>query len=341
MGTHIKTSCALLCTQAGTVFSLGSALFDWPLALGYHASSDAVPSAWSESFIDCADGDTYWGLFTACGPGRVWVLRTAKRARLTLHIEVGACDAAWLRQLAAIRDALAIRGARRTELTIVFHTGDHGGLIAKLGQVAEALAGVSQGITALHLETYTSDEGAVVTACPNLTTLHLSRLPAALPPPSSLPHLTHLSLGSAGGAQDAEVFRIVAPFVTQLQSLKLPSSYRDTMPWPCLFPKGTSATHLTTLSTDSLLDSELCGLLLDRAPALTHLSVRRVELSESLRDRSWALRELSVTPPSQRHEPLAELAMLPTSTSQRFVYKSRYGDYQSVVRCRIASPEVS
>ncbi len=70
-------------------FSLGGALFDWPVAAGHAQAQQHAPKTWRKLFRDkhlCPA--VLSGIFTSCRAGRDWALRNADDVSLTLNTSV-------------------------------------------------------------------------------------------------------------------------------------------------------------------------------------------------------------------------------------------------------------
>ncbi len=138
---------------------------------------------------------------------------------------------------------------------------------------------------------------AVALALPNLNSLTVNHCGARLPPPSNLPHLTHIDIDTDSGAI-IKVCRSIAPYLRQIQSLHIscePDFYAGDyildsqvdipMRWQMLFQPQQVSHTLTTLSTNAPLTNELVQLIIDHAPALRDLTVGGEEMAL---EQDWA-----------------------------------------------------
>lgn len=337
-------STACVCAQVPKPLSFGSAMLGAPAADHWCAPSQLVPDAWLLCFTKHhADAAVWSGLFRTCRGGRDLALRAARQAALTLPCFDQEPDAGWERQLATVRDALSVRGARPTRLRlpglqtdgedqINFHTGRTCDAWARrLALMPGRLVGVGQGITKLDLSLWGEWEyGVFLTqlawACPNVTSLQLklpytlkpnftSPQPPPIPPRSLWPKLTSLRVPQ--GSVDTDwLVQHVAPYMGQLTTLQLPSCpYYQTVQWPALFPQypTTTNTPLTHFTANAQLTDGLLSELLAHAPGLESLSVREVAVqSVAFRDRVWGLKEIGMCGCYQRVS-LESLTLLPKS----------------------------
>ncbi len=187
---------------------LAATLFDdIQLAASSSDEHQTVPSAWRERFAARAhEPSVYNGLFRACTAGRVWTLTSARTAHLRrLPPAHGEALEPWRRQLAAVKDALLVRGPLPTTLTIACPGQPAAGAY---DLIVSVLQGSCSGITEMSLvpanaqfthNLYAASDSAPVTAflaslgpaLPNTTTLTISvacEVPA--PGPTAFPRLS-------------------------------------------------------------------------------------------------------------------------------------------------------
>ncbi len=297
--------------------SLGAGVWAGPPAPGHYAPSQRVPDAWLRQ-LATQHKDAMRGLLTSCRQGRDVALQIAGKLGLTLDC----CDVpteptgVWLRRAAAVQQALTMRGAQPTSLSVLCTPPEDACGWAPHKQVSKVVlttaakrtkhvpkhlkrpAGIN--ITELRL---TAPEGRSVGSLvkqmlshtPNLVSLHLNTYPCALPPPSTLPHLTELDVQHSGSGEPdewTECYRSIGLYLSQLVSLnlnELRAAYDD---WDALFASKQPTHTLTSFCTEQLTD-ELLTALLEHAPALKQLTVQNMrEVEESYSDKEWGLEVL-------------------------------------------------
>ncbi len=306
--------------------SLGALLLGCPPAPGFSQPADELPEPWKEQFVsEHTSAAVFSGLFTSNTAGRRWTLQTAPVARLTLQLRPDPAPELWGRQLAVVRQCLALRGDRPVRLVII--VGQVLPLRWALDAVPQALSDVSSGITAVEFRQTLSPVDTslprlihvsvflrqLATILPNLTTLTLHSCPAMLPTPSQAPRLRQLSMDGvySGGSCPA-----VGELLHQLTSFSFhfhPNANVSQLISFAFTTHGTSHT-LTHFSTDTL-DSQLTDLLLRRTPALTHLTVSTVQLTEDHSSQQWAVQHISISTAEPVTITGQTLAHLPTSKS--------------------------
>lgn len=290
-------ACMRCALQAGDEFSLGAAMLRAPPADGYASPHQVVPHAWLLRFAK-HHADVLGGLFICCRGGRDLALQCARTGKLCLRVADREPDGDWLRQLAAVREALTLRGVAPTRLRIArprvgkpHHVPPDlppptPQCLARLALVFQHLDGVCAGVTELALDVCSRgwDMGPCLSQlagiCRNVASLeieiHEQGMPI-LPHPSQWPHLTSIKLSYREFGPDLKstaVLPQIAPYMPQLKSLVLPGNVCS---WDPLFPH-TSPPHLphTHLHLGGYLCSELCHKLLTHTPHLKHLSVREL-----------------------------------------------------------------
>lgn len=342
--------------------SLGACLYGFPPASGHAAAEQEAPGPWLDEFVaHHADATVFSGLFTSCRAGRDLVLTRAPQFTLQLKTSKNqsARSSQWSKQLAAVNSALTTRAQYPTTLVLTCDSTPHS--TSALQLIASKLTGAPQGVHKLSLvgpaHQYSQVGGFVLkplaSALPHLTSLSLHHCTCSLPNPAHLPCLTHLtvtlpppqddSTSSSGTDSDSsddsaadlpqmvpahDLFRSVAPYTTQLTSLKLLSATETAendegveevadpvlYPWPLLFPAATST--LTTLSVAACLCDTLLGLLLDRVQQLALLQCHEPAMEADIhRDRQWAIESLTIVLDSEYNPTLGVLTGLPRSTA--------------------------
>lgn len=274
-------------------------------------SDEQPPGAWLQVFIsEHADAGVFSGLIPSCKSGRRWVLQTAPSARLTLDYSKHQLS------MAEVHAALRERGPRPLSLVIECRVASprtyearSQSMLACLASLPEQLAATDSGITDIRLSVPSLDMPTPLSTflhslgphLPHLTTLHLDTCVCALPPPSHLPTLTHLSLWSKGAnwpdvsTAAPAVYASVAAYMPQLIHLGCHISEEWPKPWAALLNPATTAYKLTSLDTPLRLTDTLLRLLMQCAPALKRLSVFGiVGLAEGFTDMQWGVEHLTV-----------------------------------------------
>ncbi len=317
--------------------SLGAGVWDGPPAPGHYAPSQRVPDAWLRQ-LATQHKDALRGLLTSCRQGRDVALQIAGKLGLTLD----SCGApteptdVWLRRATAVQQAVTTRGAQPISLSVLCtppkgaNKAVEATAVQRLKQVHKHLAAVAgTHITDLRL---TAPDGRTVGTfaklmlryTPNLASLHLTTHPFPLPPASTLPHLTELSVqqnGSGSKGQWTECYRSIAQYLPQLGSLSLRGTKAVYSNWGALFASKQPTHTLTSFQTDELTD-ELLTALLKYAPALKQLTLENMRgVRESHSDKEGGVEVLvfGMLPPNWEGPFFSLLARLPRAKAGRQV----------------------
>lgn len=313
-------------------FSLGSAAFRCLPSDECVIPAQHAPDAWGALFAEeHADDDVCQRLCKASPASRQWVLRTAPQATLKFDCRDMKPDSVRLqRRVEAARRDLATRGTLPTTLHFEWGRDDDGERA-----VASCARAVSQGphnITAVILQgrattDITTQLAAVFPALKGLTIQDCSW---PLPPSAHFPKLSELSVKVVADEADVQhrMWASIAAYVAQLQSLCIsggpPRYTRIFAPtpmfqWMRVFTATTSTlTHLT-VRDGRLCNDELVTLLVERVPALTHLSVGRVDnLRVDHSSKSWGVQHLCVLEEENKWD-LERLSLLPRHREGRVV----------------------
>ncbi len=299
--------------------SLAAALFGLPPAPGCTVPDDEVPAPWLMLFLDeHADAGVYGGIFTSCTAGRLWVLRTAPKARLVLRTTKYTQPGPWYACLARDRAELIARGHLPTRVIIV--CGEGAVSEAALAVVPSVFYGHAAAIQELRFSDLSARRPCaavlgmlqlVLPLLQQLRSLTLNTCIPTLPPRSSLPQLTEVQVYMYASNPQHLVdscLSSIAAYLPQLTSLTLHDQVLPVPPdWQLLLSPASTTNTLTAFSTDRPLDDTLLSLLVQHTPTLTRLRVAYVGLQDDHSDRQWGVRTLVI---NQDHY-LEETALLP------------------------------
>lgn len=235
-------------------------------------------------------------------------LFTARATPRTLRCADAEPDATcWPQQLAAVRNALSVRGVRPTSLAVRCDEEERSHIVTQWAvtqtQILNQLAGAGQGITELSVVFGNSHcdasrlQQAIARACPNIESLHLCCRGHSLAPPYQLPRLQRITIQNRADIMiqpEERIFQHIAPYMRQLTAVQLPRCQPRSWQW--LFnPHLPTPLPLTHFHTADALNDQLLRVLVTHAPNLTHLHVRSISVqSDALAGREWGLKELRV-----------------------------------------------
>ncbi len=260
-------------------------------------------------------------MFTVCPSGRQWTLQRAKTAALVLDCAgTQADDPARQRQLQTLRQDLAMRGALPTDL-VLFYKSDASSQDA-VASCAEALGPSNSNVASVFLVPSSSltrellaaqTLTRVAAALANITRLDIGGCAGRLPDPFHLKKLTQLALSitveDRGTVQG--ICESISSLLPQLQSLQIDGVYSeqnrisrrrravipqyeaawDAVDWAAVFSKA--STTLTHFTAGCDLTDGLLAALGESAPALTHLTVRVLDLrTEAMMGQNWGVEML-------------------------------------------------
>lgn len=346
----------LFCTfyaQAAKKFSLGAAVLGFLQAENCFSPTQLPPGPWLLCFTEQhADAAVWAGLFSSCRGGRELALTHARKATLMLRCANRPPDAGWRAQVAAVRQALRVRGARPTRVDLepaswFCKDPDSYVWLVRLAIIPGQLLDVSAGVTELYFRGCSNSTAiaALATTFPNIT--HFKG--PQVPPPSYWPRLTSLVLRSVDGytrAAEKALWSLVAPYLPQLTTLELPQCHYPSggvIPWRALFPRELATNlPLTTFTTHEVLTDKLLSKLLTHTPHLEQLTVWGLAVSaEGFRDRVWRVKRLNVAYwVTERSSVLPAVAALPRLSSGRAVLTRNKAAVRSAAVVNVRSLEV-
>ncbi len=281
--------------QPGTRTSLGAAVLDFPAADGYIAPPACAPDPWKTLLLSRKHTTAVCRqrLRRACLAGTPCLIQHAEHATLTLDGTVPAAQPtdAWL-------------SATQLPTTVVVKVSDRLETRGRVERLLGLLADGRHNIDTLtirysppaHTRFYDRSLQLTWPVLPTVTSLQLDRCSVVLPPPASLPSLTHLG-STAFPAHDhpmlPQIYSSIAALLPQLTAC----SYYGRVETPSgLFSAAVPLPKLTTLSlTNTVLCDKLLGLLLDSAPALQQLTVSQLHVaSDEYSERVWGVEQLCV-----------------------------------------------
>ncbi len=140
-------------TPADRATSLGAVLLPGSTpAPGHRVPHEPLPDTWLAAFKQHhADNALYRALFRSCPAGRDWVLTNAPSASLTLDTNQDRPPFSWLRQLAAVQQALATRNAAGLLTQVTVYLGETKPSAAACVAALQGLRGATQGVRTLTL----------------------------------------------------------------------------------------------------------------------------------------------------------------------------------------------
>ncbi len=306
--------------------------------------STGQPAAWPRHLQSAPDAlrvlvatrhikaDEYKAIFCVSRAGRDWVLSSALNARLDLwmprRLKAGYPSKPtwpWQPHIAAVRQALLIRGTLPTTITLHCY---HRTPPAMYSKVLSALQGAGAGVTGLRLVPGTDHDRLdtiadlstasvflvqAAQALPNLTTLHIDSFALVLPPSRRLLQLRHLTLAGPKGGRPmpGAMAYSISGYTTQLVEL----SVSDWTHKPAFsIPHTTSPCTLKQLSImGETLTDELLSVLASRAKALRVLHVSSIRLTRSHKGCEWGLEELFLG----RDPDFGQIKRLPSNKEDR------------------------
>lgn len=296
--------------QPGSKFCLGSAILGAEPAEGYAAATEPVPDAWLLLFLNEHVGTSVAaGFFSSCRAGRDLILQRHDSVRLNIDCTAAMQPAQREQQLSVLRDVLRVRETD-TDLKVICNNTRQ--CTQVLMSVPGALQGAAQHIDFVQLScldyrqapsTYHVVEflTAAAAAFPALRRLWLDDVIGPLPLPEQLPRLQWLTVhwGQPGANQSAAIGRLsdsIRSHLPTLHSLSIRFSVTAPFSWQRLLSPENPAAHLKRLTAHTALTDELCGLILNHAPALEYLSVASIQIfkPDSWAQRQWGLKELSL-----------------------------------------------
>ncbi len=291
----------------------------------------------ARAIVKHLDGRGRRNLLAANRACRQWVLSTAPAARLQLSLATDFDETAGKARLGVLRECLRERRARPVCLALTglgtYASIDRLGPIpynllhnagGSITQLVVSSTDHRQPPTAANIRYFLK---SAATALPSLTSLDLQGVTFPLPPPPSLPSLTHITLSIPCDAVAPIIdsaCQELAKYLPHIHTLAIWQPQREQFlaaspTWPQLFSTGATSDSLVSFATDLCLSDQLLGLLITHAPALRSLTVGRLGVWEGgCREREWGVGELRVCrgdrPAAQEITVCAErLANLPRS----------------------------
>ncbi len=296
------------------MLSFGAAFLGAPPADGYRAPDEDVPGAVCSTIAQQQcwyQPNVLLGLFRSCRGGRDLVLAWAPKARLSLALPpTGPVDKV-ARRLQHISDALAKRGERLpTHLQLVAQhqqppdSSEQEAVLSLLESTLTARAACITQLTIGHTQPGQGMQAAAraLSCLTALRSLSIIQGACVLPPQlSQLSQLTycHIQIPTGFDAEaKRDMYNSIGRSLPQLIALRVTedSHYRlhEVQPrWSYIFTAQSTSHTLTHFSTYNTLSDELLSLLVNHAPALTHLSVGTMLLTaDTCRQRQWRVKEL-------------------------------------------------
>lgn len=261
--------------------SWGTAFFGFPAAPGLRVLSDQAPAPWLRALVtQHTDAHGLVSLFRTCKAGTQLVLNEAPSVQL--RREKRERRSQWL------VDALSMRcSPQRTVLDIgdAYSKEDRQAVWELVERLGNAAGQAVTGLTATRMDPVAAVKflGYAASVFPNLTTL--SAPGCVLPTTAQLPRLTALKTECPVPAALHSHTQLL-PQITTLQY-----SYMRDETWAQLLPSPETYAlkHFSTLGD---LSDELASILV-KCPALTHVRVGDVRLSEQSRQLEWGVRVLA------------------------------------------------
>ncbi len=277
-----------------------------------------------------ADKALHEALFRTCCAGRDVVLTSAQHLHIELRPDPDSVNRdGWQRQLDALQQALATRGLPcagiTTALTVSIDQLDsHFAVETALDSLLSFLQQAGQYISELTLQStsfpYLLDtflQRAGPGLC-NLTSIHMSDSASALPAPSQLPSLRHLSMTRT--TSDEECRNSIVAVLPQIIQLCLKPNATEQYTLPYMIQDASPLRGLVELTVLTLFD-HLLESVINGCPSLRRLSTHFVELYCDYTGKQWGVQRLCVgdlTRPTLHQfqareymETLAMLALLP------------------------------
>ncbi len=194
----------------GDLFSLAAAVFGWPAGEGYAEPLQNAPDTWLVTFREKhVTPAVLSGVFSSCKSGREWALREAPKLKYQPDFSTKVPGSMAARQeiyrarFESAKQCLSLRGSLPTTLVLSVDWGLETSVFMLFcntlgGPRAPAIMSLefrARCVIALDKEkSFAALLGRAAKGWPQVTSLTIHRCPCNLPPPTTLPALTHLSV---------------------------------------------------------------------------------------------------------------------------------------------------